>query len=226
LTFGRIDMGAVRPGVPDVLVRRLGEALELKAAIETGTYRGASAQVLASLFDRVWTIEWSEDLWARARDKFADNGRITCLHGSSADVLDSAIQEAATPALFWLDGHWSGGATAGATYECPVLAEITAIDASPYGADSAILVDDARLFLAPPPPPHDRDQWPPFMEVLDKLRERQERYVTVLDDVIVAVPIAARRTVEDYGTAAAAEAGTPSSLAGRMASLVASALRR
>lgn len=91
-----------------------------------------------------------------------------------------------------------------------------------------MLIDDARLFLAPPPPPHDREQWPSFMQVMDALRARHERYVTVFEDVIVAVPLSARATVEDYGMTVAIEQaqGPRSSLAWRVARQVADAVRR
>jgi hypothetical protein len=220
-------MGAVRQGVPVALATQLRDELGLATAIETGTFRGASARQLASLFSRVWTIEWSEQLWAQARERLLDQPGITCLQGSSADVIGDAIESAAGPSLYWLDGHWSGGETAGSVDECPVLAEIGAIDASPHGAGSAVLIDDARLFLSPPPPPHDREQWPSFLDLLDALRAHHKRFVTVVEDVVVAVPLSARRTVEDYGTAVtlAQQAAPGSALVRRLSRRVAGLAR-
>ncbi len=76
---------------------------------------------------------------------------------------------------------------------CPRLA---AIAAWPPGRQSAVLVDDARLFAAPPPPPHRAANWPTLVQVLDRLRADGGRYVTILDDVIIAVPAEARSVVE------------------------------
>jgi hypothetical protein len=40
------------------------------------------------------------------------------------------------------------------------------------------------------------------MQVADLARARLERFVTVVEDVVVAVPMSARRVVEDYAMAA------------------------
>ncbi len=192
-------MGNVHVGVPPRLTRDLATALGLRAAVETGTYQGYSARVLAEIFATVHTIELSPELAATARETLRDVENVTVHQGSSTDLLGSIVRSATGPHFYWLDGHWSGGLTAGAENECPVIEEIGIIDGGEYAADSAILVDDARLFLLPPPPPHDREQWPPLTELVDALREKHDRYVTVLEDVVVAVPLSARRLVEDYG---------------------------
>ena len=189
-------MGSVWSGVPIALAESLCKALELEGAIETGTYLGESTRQLAEIFRQVQTIELSPTLYEQAKQQAPTN--IAFHLGSSAEILGQVIANAAGPQLFWLDGHWSGDSTAGVDDECPVLEEIGAIDASAHGAESAVLIDDARLFLVPPPPPHKREQWPTFMEVADLLRLQHPRYVTVVEDVIVAVPPNARRLVEDY----------------------------
>lgn len=109
------------------------------------------------------------------------------------------------PALFWLDAHWSGGPTAGEQNECPVLDEIRAINDWSLSAESCILIDDARLFFGPPPPPHKLDQWPTFTEISDTLRVVGDRYVTVLDDVVIAIPRAYKKVVDAYWRPIAAQ---------------------
>jgi len=178
------------------LAEALRDCLGLTGAVETGTFRGASARALAQRFAHVHTIELSRHLYEVAKSEVPAN--VTAHHGSSADLMPSVIDKVSGPQLFWLDGHWSGGITAGVSSECPVLDEVRAIDESEWGAGSAVLVDDARLFLAPPPPPHKREQWPAFIELADKLRAVHPRYVTIVEDVIVAVPVLARALVEDY----------------------------
>ena len=194
-------MGAVRSGVPITLALQLRDALGLKAAVETGTFYGNSAAGLADHFEQVWTVELSERLWKEAKARHSARRNIVFLHGGSEDVLP--MLDTGSPALYWLDGHWSVGETAGEANQCPVLDEIRAIDNTPHGARSAILIDDARLFLAPPEAPLERTQWPTLMEVADLLREKTDRYVTLLEDVIVAVPQETRRLVEDYGMSVA-----------------------
>lgn len=118
--------------------------------------------------------------------------------GSSRVVLPQIIDRT-IPTLYWLDGHWSGGVTGGADDQCPIIAELTAIaDGHP---DDCILIDDARLFLAPPPPPHSREQWPTYRQIEDAiLAQRPSFSVMVAHDVIVAVP----KRAEDLPAAFAA----------------------
>ena len=202
-------MGEVRPGIPVDLAIALRDRLALVGAVETGTYLGDSAVLLGQSFVQVWTIELAEALWQQAREKHVTATNVHFMHGASQNVLAEVAGKLTGPALYWLDGHWSGGATAGSDNECPVLEEIEAIDATPNAAESAILIDDARLFTAPPPPPHKKEQWPDLMEVCDSLRKNHDRYVTVLQDIIVAVPRSARGVVEDWGMAPAAVALQP-----------------
>jgi hypothetical protein len=172
--------------MPQQLARDLRDRLGLVRAIETGTYRCRGTRLLADVFPRVVTIEVAPQLARAAAASLASVPGIEVVGGSSADVMPGLI-DAAQPTLYWLDGHWSGGETGGAGDECPVLAELAAI--AKGHADDCILVDDARLFLAPPPPPHLAEQWPTYREVEDAiLAARPDHRVIVAHDVIVAVP--------------------------------------
>lgn len=186
-------MGAL----PEQLAADLRDRLGLRRAIETGTYGGGGTRTLAGLFDAVVTIELSHELHERARANLADLGNVTLLEGDSGELLGPLAAER-VPTLYWLDGHWSGGPTAGAESECPLLDEIAAIAAG--HPDDCVLVDDARLFAAAPPPPHDPAQWPTLVEVVDALRAaRPEHHVTLLHDLFVAVPAAAKDLVDEFG---------------------------
>jgi hypothetical protein len=149
------------------------------------------------VFSSVVTIEASEQLHALAGAQFGHLKNIRFLRGSSPAVLRQIVPTLPTPAIYWLDAHWSGGMTAGEEYECPLLEEIRAIDS--HGDDAFILIDDARLFLAPPPLPHKAEQWPDLAGVLGTLREKHpSRYVVVFEDVIIAVPARAREFLIRY----------------------------
>ena len=180
-----------------MLAQMFRDALGLTVAVETGTYMGEGAQALSSVFPRVWSIELSEELYSSAVGRLAAPG-LNFIHGSSVEVLPNLMTDVGEPALFWLDGHYSGHGTAGVDLEVPLLDEIAAIDASAVGARSALLIDDARLFLGPPPPPHKPDHWPTFMVIADLLRSDHLRYVTLFEDMIIAVPPDARTIVERY----------------------------
>nr|VFK13685.1 MAG: hypothetical protein BECKLPF1236A_GA0070988_100932 [Candidatus Kentron sp. LPFa]VFK29804.1 MAG: hypothetical protein BECKLPF1236C_GA0070990_1009510 [Candidatus Kentron sp. LPFa] len=56
-------------------------------------------------------------------------------------------REVTEPAVFWLDARYSVGSTAGADDQCPLIGELEAIVARPYG--DFVLIDDVRLFLSP-----------------------------------------------------------------------------
>lgn len=191
-------MGSTRPGVPLDLAVRLKESLGLLGAVETGTLLGDSAVQLARCFPQVWTIELSPEFHEAAQNRHKNAANVRFLQGSSPAHLKAIAGSTSGPLLYWLDAHWSAGETAGEDFECPVIAEIDAIDGSTHAAESAILIDDARLFFGPPDPPHKREQWPTFMDIADHVRQRYARYVTALEDVIIAVPLEAQECVELY----------------------------
>ena len=190
-------VGFVRWGVPLTLCTELRDELGLRNAVETGTYEGESAVALRGLFKHVWTIEVDQARYdaARARHAGAD---VDFLLGSSDVVLPRLLRDLEEPALFWLDGHWMEDQPVQSAPACPVLPEIAAIDAWAHGSRSAVLVDDVRLFAASLGPPRFPFAWPTLMEVLDRLRANGDRYVTIIDDVIIAVPPDARSLLERY----------------------------
>jgi hypothetical protein len=175
--------------LPQAFAADLRSRFQLTRAIETGTYRGDGTRRLAEVFPHVVTIEVQPDLARAAAKALGDLPQVEVRAGSSRDVLPELV-DASQPTLYWLDGHWSGGDTGGVDDECPVLAELAAIAGG--HPDDCILIDDARLFLAPPPPPHRAEQWPTYREIEDALAEtRAGITVVVAHDIVVAVPAAA-----------------------------------
>jgi hypothetical protein len=88
--------------------------------------------------------------------------------------------------VFWLDGHWSAGETAGEEDECPLLGELNLISKR---EGDVILIDDARYFLSPPGKPHNPDKWPTISDIVKLLdTPDNKRYIQIVDDVIFAVP--------------------------------------
>ena len=179
------------------LARQLRDELALERAVETGTYLGTTTRALAGVFPPVVTIERSPELHSDAVESLGDLPGVEALQGHSADQLP-AVSDPGTPTLYFLDGHWSSGVTAGEDDECPLLRELQGIGAGNPGA--CLIVDDARLFTAPPPPPHDPHAWPTQLEVFDTIRaDRLDHHVTVLGDQILAVPRRAKSIVDAYG---------------------------
>jgi hypothetical protein len=61
------------------------------------------------------------------------------------------------------------------------------------------LIDDARLFLAPPPLPNRIDDWPSIDVVLRTLHSSNKKYyIAICEDVIIAVPLEAKAVVANY----------------------------
>ncbi len=185
-------MGAVDFGIPRNLATLLKTKLGLAYFVENGTYKGDTAAWASEAFDRVWTVEADPALAAQAKARFAAVANVTVVEGDSVAGLARLIPDLPGPALFWLDAHWCGTdatATAGEVDQCPLLRELAAIASSPY--EHAILVDDARYFLAPPPTPNRIEQWPDAATTIAALRDgRADRFVGVIDDVFVRVPAA------------------------------------
>lgn len=177
-------------GPPTGLILALQRGLQIEDFIETGTYRGDTAAWAAGHFPRVVTIELSADYFAAARDRFRSQPGVTVLQGDSGARLREVGPGLRRPALFWLDAHWSGLDTAGRERECPLLEELAIINqAEPT---HSVLVDDARLFSAPPPRPHRAEQWPALGDVVDALRAGGRRHVVLFEDVFIGVPSSAR----------------------------------
>ena len=115
--------------------------------VETGTFRGATTRFLRSLGGPVHTIEPAEKYYKRAAKRFAKDELVTVHFGTSEDVMPKLLPTLQGPVNFWLDGHYSAGSTFQGATDCPVPAELAAIDASMGQFDDlVVLIDDVRCF--------------------------------------------------------------------------------
>ncbi|HXQ49506.1 MAG TPA: class I SAM-dependent methyltransferase [Stellaceae bacterium] len=200
-------MGLGQFGVPEPLALFLKRRLDLRTFVETGTFGGATAAWAARHFAKVYSIDASEKFWREARQRYAALDNVTFALGDSPQQLAALMPRFERP-LFWLDAHWCGSDTAGSAMECPLLEELAAVAAAGL-AQPAILIDDARLFLEPPPAPHRWEQWPDIAAVLAALQKCGALYVGVRDDVIVAVPAALRAELTAFWRAQPAASALP-----------------
>jgi hypothetical protein len=181
---------------PTQLAEGLRDRLGLERAVETGTYRGDGLRTMASLFPEAISIEISSELAESATRATSSLPNARVVLGDSSLELPRLV-DAAIPTLYWLDGHWSAGTTGGQEKECPVLSELDAT--TPGNTSDCVLIDDARLFLAAPPPPHNPALWPTFQQIYDLLHaDRPEHYITVLHDIVIAVPYEAKPLVDAF----------------------------
>ena len=192
-------MGAVRFSIDTGLVRELQKALPLKVFVETGTYEGASVRAALPLFEELHTIELSATLYAHVVEGFEDVEQVHVYHGRSEDVLRQLAPKLKRKSvLYWLDAHWSNEEhSEGADDQCPLLEELEAIGT--LDPRSVVLIDDARLFLAPPPVPAPAEGWPELSQVLNRLSALSSTHeLLVIDDVIVFFPPQVSGALRDY----------------------------
>ncbi len=128
--------------VKQEVVAKVAIEKRIQTLVETGTYLGNMVFAQRKKFKKIYSIELSPVFFEKAVKRFKSYSHIKILFGDSAEVLPDIIKELKEPALFWLDGHFSGGETAESN--CPVLNELEAITNSPIVHE--ILIDDARCF--------------------------------------------------------------------------------
>lgn len=125
-------------------VTAYGRAVGLTTLVETGTYVGDMVEAQRALFRRVLSIELSPELCRAAQARFARARNVTILEGDSGELIQSVVAGLGSPAVFWLDGHYSAGTTARGDVDTPVRRELEVVLGSAAG--HVVLVDDARCF--------------------------------------------------------------------------------
>lgn len=180
-------MGIVTMGVPEQVVLDMARMTDSTAFIETGTYHGNTTRWAQKHFRCVHTIERAKSLFDKFSPGLSELSGVTPHLGDSREVLQRILKTMTTEnAVFWLDGHWSGGETAGNEDECPLLGELACLQ---HRTNDIILIDDARLFLSAPPVPHKAEQWPTVSEIIDALAKFDARqFIQIVDDVMFIVP--------------------------------------
>ena len=189
-------MGIRRMGPPDDLVLQIRKVLGMKYFIETGTFRGDTAKWASNHFEKVITIENSQEIYKETNGRLSRIRNIDFRFGHTIEQLGKIVPALDSAGIFWLDAHWCGGASYGRHDECPILEEIHIVNGADY--PHCILVDDARLFMEPPPYPHSIESWPDITTLLGVLNEKKGRYTVIRDDVIIAVPESAKAVVQEY----------------------------
>lgn len=117
----------------------------LRTLVETGTQYGDTPWFFRNHLQEIWTVELSPTLARLARERFRKYPNVHVVEGDSAKELAKIVTKIKTPVLFWLDGHYSAGATARGASDCPIYAELEAIFKG-CAERFIILIDDARCF--------------------------------------------------------------------------------
>ena len=198
-------MGAIHFSLDLNLVQTLKKTLPLDVFVETGTFHGDTLITMAPLFNELHSVELSKELWQESAERLKSHTNVKIEQGNSPDWISKlmpSIKEAS--ALFWLDAHWCvSEKTAGENSQCPLIQEITSI--GNLNTNSAIIIDDARLFMAPPPEPHEISDWPIYEDVNSALRGLSSQHqIMIINDTIIFYPKQCRQPMIKY----AAQHGT------------------
>lgn len=152
--------------------------------IETGTYHGDTVAAVKSLYASVISIEVDEALYRKACERFVADKNVRIVHGDCATEMPSILAGLQEPAVFWLDGHYSGGVTGKGVVEDPILISLSQIALHPI-KEHVLFVDDARTFDG-------REGRPDISDVLNHIKKINVSYIIrVQSDIIVAsvVPV-------------------------------------
>jgi len=148
----------------------------IRVLVETGTFLGDMLAAQRSNFDLLFSIELSPELFQKAVRRFEGDPNIKLFLGDSSLKLEEIVAGLNDRAIFWLDGHYSGGITAKGNKNCPVNEELDVILKSPYR--HIVLIDDARLFDG-------TDDFPTVREIESKFKEAGKTIeLSVRNDII------------------------------------------
>ena len=151
----------------------------LRVFVETGTFFGDMLAALREDFDTLTTIELDFALAEKAKERFRNDPKIKVVQGNSGEELPEVMAHLDQPALFWLDGHFSGGVTAKADVDTPVVTELTNLFAAPP-LQHSVLIDDARLFGAVP-------DYPSVAAVAALVQQARPGWKTTVDMDIICI---------------------------------------
>lgn len=198
-------MGNVTFGVPEDLAIELKKSLNAGVFIETGTYKGNTALWASKHFNQVFTIELDEQRYRKTFSRISnmkESENIVFLHGNSKDQLKYVLDMINEPVVFWLDAHGLGKPEEPTTQEdeIPLMQELSVIFdwQQRTGNECVILIDDARLFLAPPPLPYHPEYWPSMGDIKEQFYKHENWIVNVAKDVIVCTPKHCEQIVLDW----------------------------
>jgi hypothetical protein len=169
-------MGKERKPVPpphmvkQTVLREYSKRYGLRILVETGTYFGDMVEAMRVDFDRIYSIELSKDLYAKAMMRFKGVNNIELIHGDSGSELKKIINKINQPALFWLDSHYSAGVIARGVKDTPIYEELQHL-LNPKNLGHVIIIDDARCF--------GKDPAYPSIEELTKFIKLKRSYVDI-----------------------------------------------
>lgn len=181
-------------------LKKICSDFNLERLVETGTGMGNSlAWAINSGLSELYSVESTESLFEKCKQRFAANKNVNLTHGKSGDFLRKIVSDglADTPTLYFLDTHFIGGADFGlADYSdstkhsdsFPLLDELDILLGTNLSS-SIVIIDDARIYF---PSDFQNGKCPDFaqrweessalLERIGKLSESHTTYLLNEDD--------------------------------------------
>ncbi len=132
--------------VKQMIIKEYQSKYSYKVLVETGTFMGDMVEAQKKNFKKIYSIELGINLFKKAKRRFKKDKNITIVQGDSGKVLSDILLKINEPAIFWLDGHYSGGKTAKGNKDCPIFEELDAIF-NKNNFQHVLLIDDASCFI-------------------------------------------------------------------------------
>lgn len=149
LAIREFDAGRVSVPSERAKRRHLVELLRTgghRVFIESGTYLGDTVAYVLPHVDEITSIEIDQQLYDRARARFADVESVTLILGDGLDEVPAVVARLQRPPLVWLDGHASGGVTSHGTHLEPALEILLRMRDAGMPPSTTIVIDDLRVF--------------------------------------------------------------------------------
>jgi hypothetical protein len=163
------------------VIRRIASRHQATILVETGTLAGGTLVACLDDFERLFSIELSEALYAAASERLAFTQKVQLYLGDSATELPKILRGLNCPAVFWLDAHYSGDGTARAEIDTPIENELKLI-ASHNVTKHIIAIDDIRHFDG-------TDGYPTFIELTNLSNELWPNHRLSVDlDILTIEP--------------------------------------
>ena len=150
--------------------------------VETGTLHGDMVQAMKHHFRKIYSIEISHELAEKAQTLFKNDHNVEIIENDSAIALKTLVPQLHEPAVFWLDGHYSGGNTGRGGTDTPIMQELATILSSQV--PHVVLIDDARCFGS-------EKDYPTIDQLESHIRtQRPNSQISIENDCIKVLPAA------------------------------------
>lgn len=166
--------------VKQKIIRSYQKKFLLKTLVETGTFYGDMISAMRKYFDVIYSIELSPYFYELAIRRFKNKKEIKIYNGDSSVFIGIICDELKEPALFWLDGHYSGGETAKGITETPVIYELEVISHFKFVKNSVILIDDARCF-------NGSNDYPYLVDLIETIKKYFPKHKIKVDSDIIQI---------------------------------------